>query len=135
VIFVGGKKKVVHIVNCGSSGDCPCVVNVREDSTDYLDFQLFSKSVALNVAGVLRIELVLRNKDNEIATYSTAGASPQIYITDAANGEVQFRPKVGNLVNWKSPYRGYFWVYSTETVKSAIPENEELLIKVREKFA
>ena len=110
------------------------MIFIRENSTDFLDFQLLSNSMAVNLSGVLRVQLVVRNKDGEVSTYSTDDPSPQLYITDAAGGKVQFRPKAGNLVNWKSPYRCFFWVYSTEAIKSAVPEDEEFIIKVREKF-
>ena len=111
------------------------VVLVREDSTDYLEFQLLSNANAINLSTVLRVQLVVRNKDGEVVTYSTDDSSPQLYIIDATNGKVQFRPKAGNLVQWKSPYRCYFWVVSSATVQGAVPEEEEFVIKVTKKFA
>ena len=109
-------------------------VTVREDSTDYLDFQLLSASVGINLADVVRVELVTKDKDLLVATYATDGASPQLFITDIADGKVQFRPQIGNLNFWKGPYSCYFWIVSSAMVKGAVPEHEEFTIKVRAQY-
>ena len=107
---------------------------VREDSTDYLDFQLLSADAGINLAGVVRVELVTKDKDLLVATYATDDASPQLFITDVDDGKVQFRPQIGNLNFWKTPYKCYFWIVSSATVKGAVPEHEEFTIKVRAQY-
>lgn len=113
----------------------PVVVTIREDSTDYLEFQLLSASVGIDLSDpAVVVELVTKDKDLLVATYATNDADPQLIISDPPNGKVKFWPKIGNFNFWKSPYKCYFWVISSATVKGAVPEHEEFTIKVREQY-
>jgi len=109
-------------------------VTVRESSTDYLDFQLLSASTGIDLSTAIRVQLVIKDKDGTVVTHSTDDASPQLYITDAVNGKVQFRPHLGDLTYWRGPYQCHFWVVISALVKGSVPEDEEFTIKVQQKF-
>jgi hypothetical protein len=103
----------------------------REGVSNAIQFQLFAGTVPINLAGVVSITMYLKDNQGSITSYG----DPKIVANGAAGGSVSFTPGTADLLASKSPYRGYFQVYSAPTVRYFVPEDSEFTINVRSKFA
>ena len=103
----------------------------REGSTDYIVFNLQENKAALSLEGVDHVVLVLKPTAGDAVSYSSDDESPKLYITDAAAGEVELRPASTGFDHEIEPYTGFFKVYESATKWFSVPNEDELVIRVR----
>ena len=103
-------------------------ITIREGSTDYIDFQLFSGENPPSLQGNQDIDLILQDVNGDITRFSVGDG--KLFITDLTLAKLQLRPSLTDFYHSKSPYKGYFWVYYSPTKRGAFPEKGTITINV-----
>lgn len=103
-------------------------ISIREGTTDYIDFQLFSGEGPPNLTGNQDVDLILQDVDGGVLRFSTGDG--KLFITDLVLAKLQLRPAYTDFVYSKTPYKGFFWVYYGPNKKGAFPEDSMMTINV-----
>lgn len=103
----------------------------REGATDYIVMNLYENKAAMSLSTVDHVVLVLKPNVGVAVSYSTADASPKLYIKTAASGVMELRPAATDFDHEKEPYIGFFKVYLTATRWAPSPNENEITIRVR----
>lgn len=106
----------------------------REGSTDYIVFNLQEDKAALSLEGIDHVVLVLKPTAGDAVSYSTDDASPKLHITSASGGVVELRPASTDFDHEIEPYTGFFKVYETATKWFSVPNEDEIVIRVRSSY-
>lgn len=106
----------------------------REGSTDYIVFNLQEDKAALSLEGIDHVVLVLKPTAGDAVSYSTDDASPKLYVTSDSGGVVELRPASTDFDHEIEPYTGFFKVYETATKWFSVPNEGELVIRVRSAY-
>ena len=109
---------------------------IREGTTNQVPFQLFGDDIPISLADVNKVALVLvpQNGTGTAVTIDTTNNPTKLEIITAATGRVGWTPASGDVTKANSPYKGFFWVYQTASVKYAVPDNEEFVVDVSDDF-
>lgn len=111
-------------------------IYVREGTTSVITFQLLSDKAPINLTGVNKVELVLvpQNGTGTAVDYDTTTNPTVLAITAATLGKVTYTPQAADLSFANSPYKCFFWVFTTSTVKYSVPAKEEFIVEVSNDF-
>jgi len=109
-------------------------LSIRQSATDYLQFQLISSGLAINLSTVDHVEMNLKDNLGNITTFTSSGGSPKLFITDTVNGIIELRPAATDFYAIKSPYLSYILIYETASRWYAVPEDTEMKIIVRRTY-
>lgn len=110
---------------------------IREGSTAQIPFQLFADNVPIDLTGANKVEIVLvpANGTGTAISYNTTTHGAIITTgLGPTQGRVGYTPQTGDLTNANSPYKVFFWVWTSSTAKYAVPDDEELVIEVSNDF-
>lgn len=103
----------------------------REGSTQYIVFNLQEDKAALNLTSADHVVLLLKSNAGKFTSFSTAGGSPKLHITNAAGGVVELRPAGTEFLHDLEPYDGYFKVYEDATIWFPVPNDPEKEVTIR----
>lgn len=103
----------------------------REGSTDYIVIDLLDDNEAYDISTADHVELVLKPATGAAVTFSSDDSPAKLYITDAANGEIELRPASTDFEAEKGPYTGYVKVYISSTRWASFPNHDEIIVDVR----
>jgi hypothetical protein len=111
-------------------------VYIREGSNAQIPFQLFADDVPIDLSNVDKVKMVLvpNNGTGTATTYNTDDDPTVIEITSATTGQIGYTPQSGDLTKAESPFRLFFWVFSSASSKYAVPDNEDLVIEVTDDY-
>jgi hypothetical protein len=114
-------------------------ISIRETSTALVKFQLIEDNAPIDLSAVNKVVLVLVPQDGSgtLIDYNTTDNPTVLSVASAARGIVQYAPQTGDLTVANSPYRVFFWVYTSATAFYAVPDktDEELIIEVSNDYA
>jgi len=109
-------------------------IEIREHSTADIDFQLLSGGDAIDLTNIDHIEMEMRDARRGVYSYTSASGAT-LTITGITTGNVRFTPANNSIfIASKSPYRGYWRVYTTSEKSFTCPDDDEFIIFVREEF-
>ena len=103
---------------------------IKQGSTGYIDVVLYKDGTAWDLSTIDHLELVIDHFSRKQSLYDI-GASPNLFITGAATGEVQIRPNTDTF-ELSGIHKMFFWVYTTSTIKYPNPSSGRLWITVEE---
>lgn len=110
-------------------------IDVREHTTDDIDFQLLSGGSAIDLTDVSYVQMEMRDKNRRVFSYKSTDTSPAVSIQDATSGRVRFTPPNSRIfLATGNPYRGYWRVWETASKNYSVPEDSEFEIYVREEY-
>ena len=112
------------------------VFSIRENSTDPIDFQLLADDDAIDLTSIDHVEMEMKDKRGNRYSYSENDSPAYVSVTTASAGKVRFSPPTELIfLATGSPYKGYWKVYTTDSIFYSCPEDKEFTIKVREAYA
>ena len=113
------------------------IIYIRQGSTAQIPFQLLSNDAPIDLTGVNKVELILvpQNGAGTLIDYNTTDDATRIAILSATQGRVGYTPSGLDITNADSPYKIFFWVWSSGSTKYAVPDKEELSIQVTDNYA
>ena len=109
-------------------------IEVREKTTSEIQMTLYSNDEVIDLSTIDHIRLDLVDKRGTVYRFSSDDGSPQTRVVTAVSGIVGYAPDSGDLIHSRSPYKGYWWVYTTTTLRYSVPEENEFMITVRKEF-
>lgn len=112
-------------------------LHIREGTTETISMQLFGDKAPINLTGVNKVALVLipANGTGTAASIDTTTNPTKLAITGATIGRVAWTPASGDVTKANSPYKAFFWVYSTASIKYSVPADEEFVVEVTDDFS
>lgn len=112
-------------------------IYIRQGSTAQVPFQLLSNDAPIDLSLVNKVELILvpQNGVGTLIDYNTTDDTARLAILSATQGRVGYTPTGSDITNADSPYKAFFWVHMSATVKYAVPDKEELVIEVTDNYA
>lgn len=110
--------------------------DTRATSEDYLSWQFYNNFTLVDLSLATKIELVLKSiKGGNDKTFSTADATPQLFIVDADQVEgadegkvLQLRPSATDFPS-VAEYKVYAWYYDG-TRKYSFPRGRKYTLTV-----
>lgn len=108
-------------------------ITVREASTAAIPFQLLEDNAPIDLSAVNKVQIVLvpANGTGTAVSYDTTTNPTVIVISSAALGKVTFTPNgTTDLTYANTPYKVFFWVFTSPTAKYAVPDQGEFAIEV-----
>ena len=108
---------------------------VREGSTATITCQLLAGNTEIDLTDAVRVTLHMKDKQSKTYRYNSEDDPGVIAMSSPlTDGKVTFVPPSGTFINNRTPYLGYWLVYTTETDYYAVPENSEFVFNVRAIF-
>lgn len=111
----------------------PAELTIRATSSNAIQFQLFSGTVALDFTSPVMGTVELWLKDAEGGTSMTDNLTGKLSINGSAGGSISWTPGTGDVVAGSAPYRAYFKL-KPAGAQYFVPEATELTIHVREAY-
>ncbi len=108
-------------------------LTIRESTSDGIQLQALAGTAGINLSSYGTVALVLR--DNRGSVTSTNNITGTLTVNGAAGGSVLWSPGTADVLAAYSPYQAYLKVTVSATTHFFCPEDSELTITVREKFA
>ena len=111
-------------------------ISIRERSTEPIIVQALADGNAIDLGGIDHVELRMMDAKGKTYSYSSAGTSPAVVITNATAGQVTFTPPDENIFKYtRTPYKLYLKIFDTTIEHYTVPESgEENVIDVRKEF-
>lgn len=112
-------------------------VTIREASTAAISFQLLEDNAPIDLSAVNKVQIILvpANGTGTAIPYDTTTNPTVMLITNAALGKVSFTPNgTSDLTYANTPYKVFFWVFTSPTAKYAVPDGTEFSIEVTSDF-
>jgi hypothetical protein len=112
-------------------------ITIREASTAAIPFQLLEDNAPCDLSSVNKVEIVLvpANGTGTAISYNTTTHPTVLAISSAALGKVAFTPNgTTDLTYANTPYKVFFWVFTSPTAKYAVPDQGEFSIEVTNDF-
>lgn len=103
---------------------------VREGTSDPITFQVLSDGVVVNLTGIQKAELKLKDRNGTITTFATTDVPSKLVISDATNGKLRFDRTTSDFLNSKSPYYAVILITDSAGKISSYPEASDLIIYV-----
>ena len=114
-------------------------MSIRETSTAQIRFQLLEDNAPIDLTSVNKVVIVLvpQNGTGTLIDYDTTTNPTVIGVVSATRGIVGYYPQSGDLTYANSPYKVFFWVYTSASSFYAVPDkaDEELIIEVSNDYA
>jgi hypothetical protein len=109
--------------------------DIRAGTSDYKRWQLLEEDgvTVKDLTTVTSVTLRIQHVSTAVVTeYATDDVSPKLFVTDAANGTVQFRP--GGTLATVGEYRFHFFITSAAG-DHPIPEGYDYTLRVIDQYA
>ena len=119
----------------------PATFTIREGVTDPLILILQSidpdnhDATPVNLAGVTSVDVRFQSKDgSDLLNFLSTAPSPQVVVTDAANGQVTFTPGASDFDAGENWYLGFVRVVDAGGNIVDFPNDGEFELVIREAF-
>jgi hypothetical protein len=110
-------------------------ITLREGITAGIPIVLKADNTPIDLTSMNQILLVMRDAQNKVYRYSTTDNSAYLIVTQPTSGLVTFNPPAVDTFNYlRSPYKMYFWVYSTSSQRYPVPNKGESVIYLEKDF-
>ena len=114
-------------------------MSIRETSTAQIKFQLLEDKAPIDLSAVNKVVIVLvpQNGTGTLIDYDTTANPSVVSVVSATRGIVGYYPQASDLTYANSPYKVFFWVYTSASSFYAVPDktDEELVIEVSNDYA
>ena len=108
-------------------------IYIRDASTAQIPFQLFADGVPIDCTSANKVEIILApaNGTGVVVKYNTTANPTVLGYLAQSEGRLGFTPNgTSDLTYANTPYKVFFWVYTTATAKYAVPDSDDLVIEV-----
>ncbi len=111
-------------------------IHIREASTSQLPFILLGDNAPIDLSGVTKVEMVIvaDNGTGTLTSINTTDDPTILAILDNTRGKVGYTPGATDLKKANSPYKVYFWIYTSATAKYAVPDEGEMVFDISDDF-